>query len=418
MRRLFGLPVVAVVAATMLVAADVAVAATDDADRLDARGTAADLGAPPASSADRLIGVTRAPGGGYWVATSAGGVHSYGGARFHGAAGGQQLTAPIVAMAATPTGGGYWLAASDGGVFAFGDARFLGSLGGQRLVRPIVAMAATATGGGYWLVASDGGVFAFGDARFLGSLGDRALNAPIVAAAGASNGGYWLVASDGGVFTFGGAPFHGSAGNLSLRHPVRAFAPLPDGSGYWLAGADGGVFAYGAARFHGTGSPSFEPVVAMAADGTGGYWLLRSPLRADAAGPRLPAGSGSGRRVVYSNPQQQVWLVGDDGVVERTYPVSGKRGVPAAGTYRVYSRSRTTSAGHDGITMAYMVRFARGDKLPIGFHDIPRDANGRPLQREDDLGGYRSAGCVRQGSADAIFLWDWAPIGTTVVVVY
>jgi hypothetical protein len=68
--------------------------------------------------------------------------------------------------------------------------------------------------------------------------------------------------------------------------------------------------------------------------------------------------------------------------------------------------------------MRKMVRFAHGDKLPIGFHDIPRRADGSPLQTDDDLGGYRSSGCVRQGSADAAYLWDWAPVGTKVVVIY
>jgi lipoprotein-anchoring transpeptidase ErfK/SrfK len=65
-----------------------------------------------------------------------------------------------------------------------------------------------------------------------------------------------------------------------------------------------------------------------------------------------------------------------------------------------------------------MVRFARGDRAAIGFHDIPTDAHGRPLQTEHDLGGYRSAGCVRQSNDDARFLWDWAPVGTPVNVVY
>ena len=66
--------------------------------------------------------------------------------------------------------------------------------------------------------------------------------------------------------------------------------------------------------------------------------------------------------------------------------------------------------------MEYMVRFAHGARLPVGFHDIPRDRFGREMQTTDDLGGYRSAGCVRQSDEDAIFLWNWAPVGTTVVV--
>jgi lipoprotein-anchoring transpeptidase ErfK/SrfK len=84
----------------------------------------------------------------------------------------------------------------------------------------------------------------------------------------------------------------------------------------------------------------------------------------------------------------------------------------------VFSKSTTTHALHGGITMRWMVRFAHGDRAAIGFHDIPLDGKGRPMQTDDDLGGYRSAGCVRQASADATFLWNWTPVGTTVVVVY
>ncbi len=132
----------------------------------------------------------------------------------------------------------------------------------------------------------------------------------------------------------------------------------------------------------------------------------------------MPAGSGSGRRIVYSNTAQRVWLVEEDGNVTSTYAVSGRRNVPPAGTFSVFSKSRTAYAGHDGITMRNMVRFTRGETLAIGFHSIPRDAFERPLQSENDLGGYRSAGCIRQADADSERLWDFAPVGTKVVVTY
>ena len=40
--------------------------------------------------------------------------------------------------------------------------------------------------------------------------------------------------------------------------------------------------------------------------------------------PMPPAGSGGGRRIVYANLSQRLWLVGDDGFVDRSYPISGK----------------------------------------------------------------------------------------------
>lgn len=132
--------------------------------------------------------------------------------------------------------------------------------------------------------------------------------------------------------------------------------------------------------------------------------------------PALPASSGHGRRVVYSNSRQRVWLVEADGIVADSYLVSGRRGVPSPGVFQVFSKSPKAWAGHDGITMNYMVRFARGSRLAIGFHAIPRYSNGRPLQTEAQLGTFRSAGCVRQADDKARALYEWAPIGTTVVV--
>lgn len=128
----------------------------------------------------------------------------------------------------------------------------------------------------------------------------------------------------------------------------------------------------------------------------------------------LPGGSGVGRRIVYSVGQQRVWWVEWDGTVVNTYLVSGRAGTPARGTYSVYSKSRFASSG--SARMEYMVRFARGRSLAIGFHSIPT-SRGRPLQSEAQLGTYRSHGCVRQRMSDAVGLWNWAPIGTRVDVV-
>lgn len=132
--------------------------------------------------------------------------------------------------------------------------------------------------------------------------------------------------------------------------------------------------------------------------------------------PDLPEGSGEGRRVVYANSQQRVWIVEEEGAVVRSWLVSGRRGVPRPGTYQVFSTSRHTSARGGRVRMEFMVRFARGRSLAIGFHSIPVTRSGRPIQGEDELGRFRSAGCVRQRYEDAAFLWDWAPVGTTVVV--
>ena len=56
---------------------------------------------------------------------------------------------------------------------------------------------------------------------------------------------------------------------------------------------------------------------------------------------------------------------------------------------------------------------ARGGN--IGFHEIPYQY-GRPVQTVDQLGDALSGGCVRQAPADALWMWEWAQLGTGVVV--
>jgi hypothetical protein len=131
----------------------------------------------------------------------------------------------------------------------------------------------------------------------------------------------------------------------------------------------------------------------------------------------LPANSGTGRRIVYSRAQQRLWAVDEAGTVVKTHPVSGRRYEPYAGTYRVYSRSESTySAADPSVRWRFMVRFAYGPQGGrIGFHEIP-NRHGRPLQTREQLGLPLSGGCVRQWTADAIWIWSWAPIGTKVVV--
>jgi lipoprotein-anchoring transpeptidase ErfK/SrfK len=132
----------------------------------------------------------------------------------------------------------------------------------------------------------------------------------------------------------------------------------------------------------------------------------------------LPRASGTGRRVVYSISLQRVWVVGEAGQVQRSYLVSGRLSQPGPGHYRVYSRSRWTVSSVSAETMQYMVRFTRGARTgaPIGFHSIPRDYSGRPAESVDQLGKPLSAGCIRQRLRDAEFLWDFAHVGTRVVV--
>ena len=135
----------------------------------------------------------------------------------------------------------------------------------------------------------------------------------------------------------------------------------------------------------------------------------------------LPADSGTGRRVVYSKAVMRVWTVEADGTVSKTHLVSGRTtwNQPLPGTYSVFSRSSyTCNIKNPAICWRYMIRFTKGpDGDNIGFHEIPIDTRtGQPIQDVSQLGTALSAGCVRQATPDAQFMWGWAGIGTKVVV--
>jgi len=132
-----------------------------------------------------------------------------------------------------------------------------------------------------------------------------------------------------------------------------------------------------------------------------------------------PIDGGDGRRVVYSKTNQTVWVYDENNTIIKMHRVSGRQDPrdPLPGTYRVWSRStRTFSINDPTITWNHMIRFAKGNRDGnIGFHDIPYQY-GQPVQTVDQLGQALSGGCVRQASEDAIWMWNWAQIGTVVVV--
>jgi hypothetical protein len=167
-------------------------------------------------------------------------------------------------------------------------------------------------------------------------------------------------------------------------------------------------------------SPAPEGSGARTSPGTdaGAAAMPRHEPTAAAGATRLPARSGHGRRAVFDMSRQRVWLVGPADRVRRTYLVSGsKYNNLAPGHYEVYSRSLHAVSYTYEETMRYMVRFAEGDEATIGFHDIPVDRQGRPVQTRAQLGQPLSSGCIRQARPDARAMWRFADIGTEVVVV-
>ena len=134
--------------------------------------------------------------------------------------------------------------------------------------------------------------------------------------------------------------------------------------------------------------------------------------------PALPPDTGSGKRVVYSRSGQRVWAVDKNDRVIRSWLVAGsKYNNETPGVHQVYSRSEMSTAWNGKAYLPKMIRWLKTDIGAIGFHGIPRHvADNSRYMTDSELGTRLSGGCQRQADADAAFMWDFAQIGTKVVV--
>ncbi|MFF9057406.1 hypothetical protein ACF09K_01695 [Streptomyces sp. NPDC014882] len=123
----------------------------------------------------------------------------------------------------------------------------------------------------------------------------------------------------------------------------------------------------------------------------------------------LPAGSGTGARVVYSVADDRVWLTASDGRAGRTFQVTPGSVDPLPGTYAVTSRSGAVT-GTDGTPIEHVVRFTSVKGVSIGFSAAVDGSTPAPDPA-------RRTGGIRASRADGNALWKFATIGRRVVVV-
>jgi lipoprotein-anchoring transpeptidase ErfK/SrfK len=135
--------------------------------------------------------------------------------------------------------------------------------------------------------------------------------------------------------------------------------------------------------------------------------------------PDYPRDRNTGRRIVFDKALMTVWLVNRKDEVVGQFPVVGRPDRPVKGEYKIYSQSPSSRNIESRVTFNYMTRFAYGNdkKTPIGFHDIPKYADGRMMHGIDQLGlPIASGGCIRMATKDAKQLYKWAKVGDRVIV--
>ncbi len=137
----------------------------------------------------------------------------------------------------------------------------------------------------------------------------------------------------------------------------------------------------------------------------------------------VPAGTGRGRRIVISQGQNWVWLVGPRGKVVQQggmidLPSELARGWHRSGSYcgRAARIKRNTTTNR-AVWLHNFVRFA---PCGIGFHRVPTyRSNGNQIHPNWYLGTNfaRSHGCIRLSQSLSLRVWKFTTSRTRVRVV-
>jgi hypothetical protein len=125
----------------------------------------------------------------------------------------------------------------------------------------------------------------------------------------------------------------------------------------------------------------------------------------------VPAHSGTGRRVVYSLAAKRVWLVDPaKPATDRTYTVQPSTVQPPTGSYHVTRSTVGPYTGSDGVKIKNGVLFTSHAGVTIGFSSAVDGTTPAPDPT-------RKTGGIRETLGDGQALFDFAPLGTKVVVV-
>jgi hypothetical protein len=135
----------------------------------------------------------------------------------------------------------------------------------------------------------------------------------------------------------------------------------------------------------------------------------------------VPAGTGKGHRIVISQRQNWVWLVGAGGRVVAQGGMVDNTSVLRPGAYGVASYcGRPTRVKLNQSGAVWMDDFVRFAPCGVGFHRVPRyKSTGRQMHADWLLGTdfARSHGCIRLSKRLSEQVWDFTTHPTPVRVV-
>ena len=144
---------------------------------------------------------------------------------------------------------------------------------------------------------------------------------------------------------------------------------------------------------------------------------LRIPTGGGAVAAPAAAGGG-GKRIVVDLSAQRMYVYQNGQLIWNWVVSTGRPGQETAvGHYKVLNKLPNAYASTWGLQMPYWLGIYWAGRLQNGIHALPIQANGQRLW-EGYLGQRVSFGCIILSTQNAIRLYNWAPVGTPVDVVW
>jgi LysM repeat protein len=143
---------------------------------------------------------------------------------------------------------------------------------------------------------------------------------------------------------------------------------------------------------------------------------LRIPAGGSAPAP-APA-TRSGKRIVVDLSEQRMYVYQDGQLLWKWVVSTGRPGqATAVGHYKVLNKIRNAYAYTWSLQMPYWLGIYWAGSLQNGIHALPIQANGQRLW-EGYLGQRVSYGCIILSTQNAATLYNRAPVGTPVDIVW
>ena len=146
---------------------------------------------------------------------------------------------------------------------------------------------------------------------------------------------------------------------------------------------------------------------------------LRIPSGGSTApAPSAPAATGASKRIVVDLSAQRMYVYQNGQMIWNWVVSTGRPGQETAvGHYKVLNRIPNAYASTWGLQMPYWLGIYWAGRLQNGIHALPIQANGTVLW-DGYLGQRVSFGCIILSTQNAATLYNWAPVGTPVDIVW